>query len=37
MDLETALAAELYLEFLPGLAQPLRVVARDDCKIYEKI
>ena len=29
MDLETALVADLHSEFLPGLAQPMLVVARD--------
>ena len=37
MDLETTLAAELHMEFFPGLAQPVRVVARDDCKLCEKM
>ena len=37
VDLETALAADLHSEFLPGLAQSLLVVARDDCKLCEKM
>ena len=34
VDLETGLALDLHLAFLPGLAQPLLMVARDDCKLH---
>ena len=37
VDLETSLAVDLHSAFLPGPAQPLLVVARDECKLCEKM
>jgi len=34
IDLQTGLALDLHLTFLPGIPSPLLVVARDDCKLH---